>query len=294
MKTEEARGLPARLAAKPGAGKAGKKEGKFCFWFFVPRPSSCILLLFFLLHPSTAHADKIYLKDGKVYEGRLVGKSEKRFLFSVDMSGTSLEMSFFPENVEKIELGKETVESQIPYLKDVESTKVGTKERAEKTYELSLYKEPGRAPQVEVFTENELKLIFTKDEFEYYQKFNDILVRYTDKFSFIQNVYLNLTTATKEDFVRAKDYMDGLYFELNSLSAPDIFRRPHAAYLEAIKASYLSFDALAQGLLEEAAKQNRLSEDGKQGAMSAFRDAIFAKKSVAGNAARKAPGGDAP
>lgn len=241
-----------------------------------------------------AHADKIYLKDGKVYEGRLVGKSEKRFLFSIDASGTPLAMSFFPENVEKIEIGKDTVQSQIPYLKDVESTKMGTEEKAEKTYEISLYKEPGSAPQVEVFTENELKFIFTKDEFEYYQKFNDILRRYTDKFSFIQNVYLNLTTATKEDFIRAKESMDTLYFELNNLSAPDIFKRPHAAYLEAIKASYLSFGALEHGLLEEAAKQNRFSEDGKQGAMLAFRDAVLAQKSAARNAAQKTPGQSIP
>jgi len=252
-----------------------KDEGRrTIFVFFV----LCFLLS--ILNSLTAYADKIYLKDGKNYEGKLVGKSDRRYLFNMEVGGEKFQMSFFPEDIEKIELDEKTVESQIPYLKDVESFKVETKKS--KKYELSLYKESQiQAQEKGKFSEDELKSSLSKQENEYYKKFNEILKRYTDKFQKIQNIYLNLTSATKEDFVQAKEYMDQLYFELNNIYVPEAFKQSHAAYLESVKASFLAFNALQQGMLDEAAKQTKISEDIKQRSMSEFREIIVSRKATA-------------
>ena len=226
-------------------------------------------------------ADKIYLKNGKVYDGKLIGRSERRFLFSVDADGVIFQMSFFPEDVKKIELGKDTVESQIPYLKDVETMKVEVnKEDNPKTYELSLYnKNPGMAGQ-EVFSDVELKKALDKDEYEYYHRFNDIIKRYADKFAAIQNIYMNLTTASDEDFASAKQYMDELYFELNNIFVPEAFKESHVDYLASVKGSFLAFNALQRRMLDEASKQIKISEDSKQKSMDEFRKVILAKKAA--------------
>lgn len=243
---------------------------------------------------SIAGADKIYLKDGKAYEGKLVGRSERRFLFAVDFAGEALPMSFFTEDVAKIELGKDTVESQIPYLKEIESLKVEVREENPKVYELSLYSKgqagTGQAP----FSDNEVKKILNKDEFEYYQRFNDILKKYADKFVAIQNVFVNLTTAGREDFASSKLYMDDLYFELNNLFVPEAFKKSHMAYLESVKATFLAFNALGEGALDEAAKQIKISEESKQRSMSEFRQVIVSRKPPASKETQSVPGPEEP
>lgn len=229
-----------------------------------------------------AHADKIYLKDGKSYEGKLIGKSDRRYLFSMDVGGEKFQMSFFPEDIERLELDEKTVETQIPYLKDVESFKVQVKRDKSSSYELSLYKDSQIQDTDKLkFSKDELKSALSKQEAEYYNKFNSILNKYTDRFQKVQNIYLNLTSATKEDFAQAKDYMDQLYFELNGLYVPEIFKKSHLAYLESVKASFLSFNALQQGMLDEASKQTKISDETKQRSMSEFRQAIMSRKSAA-------------
>lgn len=225
-------------------------------------------------------ADKIYLKNGKAYEGKLVGKSEKRFLFSVDLEGGKIPMSFFPEDVEKLELDKDSMESQIPYLKNVETLKVKVAQENPKVYEMSLYKENQFQTNVSNFSEKELSKALSPEEMEYYEKFNDVLKRYIDKFSMIQNIYTNMTTATREDFEEAKHYMDELYFELNNIFVPAVFKKSHAMYLASVKASYLAFNALENAMLDEASKQIKYSEDAKQQSMAEFRNVILDCKSA--------------
>lgn len=237
------------------------------------------VFLFLWFFPDPGHADKIYLKDGKSYEGKLIGRSERRYVFSVKADGETFSMSFFPEDIEKIELDKDTVEEQIPYLKEVDSLQVRVTKDRPKIYELSLYKESQiQAADSSKFTEQDLQAALTKQEREYYNKFNGILKRYTDKFQVVQNLYLSLTTATREDFARAKQYMDELYFELNNIFVPEAFRRSHGAYLESVKASFLAFTALERGMLDEAAKQIKTSEETKQLSMNEFRSVIVARK----------------
>jgi hypothetical protein len=250
------------------------------------RSKNSFFILFYLLtsifyllgFSGSAYADKVYLKDGKNYEGKLIGKSERRFLFSMNVGGETFQMSFFPEDVEKIELDKDTVEAQIPYLKEVESLKVKVDEGKTKTYQLSLYKESqsniGNAP---TFSEKELKSTLNKEEGEYYTKFNDILKRYVDKLQVVQNIYMNLTTATRDDFAQAKQYMDELYFELNNIIVPEAFKKSHTSYLESLKAGFLAFRALEQGMLDEASAQIKVSEESKQRSMSEFRQVIVAR-----------------
>lgn len=241
--------------------------------------SLMIVVLSLVVGCSLAYADKIFLKDGKSYEGKLVGRSDRRYLFNVKADGESMSMSFFPEDIEKIELDKNTVEEQIPYLKDVESLRVQVTEGRPKIYELSLYKESQiQALDSSKFTEKDLEAALTKQEREYYRKFNAILKRYVDKFQVVQNLYVSLTTATREDFARAKQYLDELYFELNNIYVPEAFKRSHGAYLESVKASFLAFTALEQGMLDEAAKQIKISEETKQRSMNEFRSIIVARK----------------
>ncbi len=242
--------------------------------------STVIILVFlFNLYGLHAHADKIFLKDGKNYEGKLIGKSDRRYLFVMKIDNEEFKMSFFPEDVERIELDEDTVESQIPFLKDVDTFKVPIEKDQSRSYELSLYKESQIKAADSKFSEDELKGVLNKQEAEYYVKFNNILQKYVDKFQMIQNLYLNLTTATREDFARAKEYMDQLYFELNSIFVPDAFKGSHSLYLESVKASYLAFSALQQGMLDDASKQTKISEDTKQRSMSEFRQVIMLRKS---------------
>jgi hypothetical protein len=236
------------------------------------RITGILILILILGFCSSTYADKIYLKDGKVYEGKLLGKSQKRFLFSVEVEGETFQMSFFPGDVQKIELGKNTVEEQIPYLKEVESTKISVQEGQPKTYEMSLYKEGPKEAQIPAFSDKEVRSVLNKEEAEYYQHFNEILNKYIDKFSAIQNILMNLTTATREDFAGAKQYMDELYFELNNLFVPAAFKKSHMSYLESVKANFLVFQALEQGALDEAAKQIKIVEDSKLRAVNAIKE----------------------
>ena len=238
-----------------------------------------VAVLLFSACCSLAYADKIYLKSGKSYEGRLVGKSDRRYLFGLDTGGEEyIQVSFFTEDVEKIELGKDTVEAQIPILKELESVKVGGNQSDSKVYELSLYKESQGNKTDPAFSEKELRESLSREESEYYQRFNEILKKYVDKFSAVQNIYMNLTTATREDFEAGKQYMDELYFELNNLFVPETFKKSHISYLQSVKASYLAFNALGQGMLDEAAKQIKTSEDSKQRSIEEIRDIVSKKK----------------
>ncbi len=246
-----------------------------------------LLCVFLLLFSSVSFADKIYLKNGKVYDGKLLGRSEKRFLFSVDIEGVSFRMSFFPDEVEKLELGKETVEEQIPYLKEVESFKVKVSRDKPKFYEMSLYKESQIDAKEDTFTEEELKNSLTKEEAEYYDKFNYILKKYVDKLNFIQNTYSSLTIATREDFAKAKTYMDELYFELGGLFIPRAFEKSHRDYLESLRAGFAAFSALERGILEEASKQFQISETLRQRSMLEFRRIILERKAAALNSLKK-------
>lgn len=226
-----------------------------------------------------ADGDKIFLKNGTSYEGKLVGKSDKRYLFKVNSEGEIFEMSFFPEEVEKIELGKDSMDREVPYLKEVEPLKVPVKVGKPAVYELSLYQESVGKTDAPSFTEQELKLKLSKEEAEYYDRFNDILKRYTDKLFFVQSVYSNLTTATREDFESAKGYMDSLYFELNNIVVPEAFKKSHSYYLQSLKANYLAFSALSQGMLDEASQQIKITDESKQASMAEFRQVIALKES---------------
>ena len=240
---------------------------------------SVLCSLLSVLCPLSAYADKIYLKSGKSYDGKLVGKSDRRYLFALDTGGgESIQVSFFTEDVEKIELGKDTVEEQIPILKELESLKVNVNKSDSKVYELSLYKESQGNKVDPTFSEQELRKTLNREESEYYQRFNEILKKYVDKFSAVQNIYMNLTTATREDFEVAKQYMDELYFELNNLFVPETFKKSHLLYLQSVKASYLAFNVLGQGMLDEAAKQIKISEDSKQMCMDEVRGIISKRK----------------
>ncbi len=252
-----------------------------------------IILVFGVRYP-LCYADKIFLKDGKVYEGKLIGKSERRYLLAVDFSGESLQMSFFLEDVAKVELGKDTVESQILYLKDVESLKVEVKQQNPQTYELSLYNKGQAGAAQFSLSEKEIKKILDSDEFEYYQRFNDTLKKYADKYAAIQDTFVNLTTATKEEFASSKQYMDELYFELNNLFVPPAFKKSHIAYLESVKATFLAFNALEEGVLDEAAKQIKISEESKQRSMSFFREVIFSRKPPPAEETQSVPGPEEP
>ena len=247
-----------------------RQKTKFCYLLSV----ACCL---FSVLCCSAYADKIYLKDGKVYEGKLLGKSQKRFLFSVNVEGETFQMSFFPGDVKNLELGKNTVEEQIPYLKEVETTKISVQEEQPKTYEMSLYKEGQKDAQMPAFSVKEVKSVLNNEEAEYYQHFNETLNKYIDKFSAIQNIYMNLTTATREDFAGAKQYMDELYFELNNFFVPGAFKKSHMAYLESVKANFLAFQALEQGVLDEAAKQIKIADESKLRSVNAIKEIFKAR-----------------
>jgi len=155
---------------------------------------------------------------------------------------------------------------------------VSVKEQESKVYEFSLYKKGLGGAGTVNFTDVQVRKILNKEEFEYYDKFNGINRKYADKFSAIDSIYENLTTATKEDFLAAKQYMDGLYFELNGLVVPAMFKKSHITYLQSVKATYLAFDALEQGILEEAAKQIKISQETKETSLLLFREILMSKQ----------------
>jgi hypothetical protein len=239
-----------------------------------------LILSFSILSPSLCLADKIYLKNGKVYEGKVIGRSDRRYLFSLDVDGEPLPLSFFLEDVAKVELGKDSVAKQIPYLKEVESTQMTVEQKKPKVYELSIYKK-GQTSQAEaLFSDADLVKLLNKEEYEYYKGYNEILNKNADKIVAIQDIYANLTTATKQNFADAKGSMNDLYFELNSLVVPGIFKKSHVSYLESVKATYMAFGALEQGLLDEASKQVKISEESRQRSVSEFREVILDRKNA--------------
>jgi hypothetical protein len=229
-----------------------------------------------------ASADKIYLKDGKVYEGKVTGKSDRRYLFALNLDGDLIPISFFIDQVDKVELSKDTVATQIPYLKEVDSAKVPVKEGTDKVYELSLYnknQKPSMAADLP-FTEVDIKKLLSKEEREYYREYNQVAQRYADKLVEVQDAYANLPSATKADFVRISQSMDDLYFELNGIAAPPAFKSYHASCLESVKATYLAFKALEKSLLEDALRQIKISEESKARSISLFRRLIEDRRSA--------------
>ena len=130
------------------------------------------------------------------------------------------------------------------------------------------------------FQNTDLVKLLNKEEYEYYKGYNEILNEYADKIVAIQDIYADLTKATKQDFADAKGSMNDLYFELNSLVVPEIFKKSHVSYLESVKATYMAFGALEQGLLEEASKQIKISEESRQRSVSEFREVILDRKNV--------------
>jgi len=226
-------------------------------------------------------ADKITLKNGKVYEGRILGKSDRRYLFALDTGGTTMQISFFLEDVDKVELDKQSVDRQIPYLKEVESLKVLGGEGNETGYEMSIYKKGQLEGDQQFFTMAEIRGIMSKEEFGYYEKFLDITTRYADRLVGIDNLYQNLPTATREDFAGARQSLDLVYSELNALTVPPLFKQGHEAYLAFLKETYMVFGALDRGLLDEASSHMRAAEQAKRQSLLSFRQAIMQRKGEA-------------
>lgn len=267
--------------------KAGKSRLVILFFLFL-----------FLFAARAESADKIFLKDGKVYEGRLKAQSDKRYLFSIGEGEEATDISFFVEDVDKVELDKQTVKRQIPFLKEVESLKVEGDKKGE-GYELSLYKKGQLEGNRDFFTAEEIRGILNDEEFAYYSNFTGATSRHADELVLIDNICQNLPQATHEDFVSAKKTLDQLYFEVNAVPAPPIFKESHQAYLDFIKSSFTVFGALERGLLDEASRQMSISEQSKRKALLSFRQAILQRKQekmpehpAANDAALTAPGRD--
>ncbi len=235
--------------------------------------AGCLLFVF-----AAQAEDKITLKNGKVYEGRILGKSDRRYLFAIDAAGTTMQLSFFLEDVDKVELDKKTVDRQIPYLKEVESFKVPVAQGNETVYEMSMYKKGQLEGDQQFFTMAEIQEILSKEEFAYYEKFLEITTRYADRLVAIDNLYQNLPTATREDFAAVRQSLDLVYSELNALTVPPLFKQGHEAYLAFLKETYMVFGALDRGLLEEASAHMRAAEQAKRQSLLSFRQAILQRK----------------
>jgi len=229
-----------------------------------------------------AAADKIFLKDGKVYEGTVVGKSDRRYLFGVKVGEEEIRLSFFLEEVDHVDMEKDSAQRQIPYLKEVEDVKfdVGKEQSG---YELSLYKKEQKNAfdTGQWYTLKEIEEVLGKEEFAYYQAFGEITQRYAPKFVIIDTMYADLSVVTKDDFETAKVYMRELYEELSGLKVPPAFQRSYETYREAVKATSLSFDALDKGALEEAARQTQVSQENRAEGMKLFREVVQSRRQPA-------------
>jgi len=226
-----------------------------------------------------AAADKIFLKDGKVYEGTVVGKSDRRYLFAVKAGDEEIRLSFFVEEVDHVDMEKDSAQRQIPFLKEVEKVKfdVGKQQTG---YELSLYKkeQKGAFDATRWYSLKEIQEVLDEEEFAYYQAFGGITQRFAPKFVIIDTMYADLSVATKDDFETAEVYMRDLYEELGGLKVPRAFRRSYEMYREAVKAISLSFDALEKGALEEAARQTQISQENRAEGMKLFREVVQSRR----------------
>jgi len=231
-------------------------------------------------HP--ARADKIFLKNGKVYEGTVVGKSGRRYLFAIKAADEEMRLSFFIEEVDHVDMEKDSAQRQIPFLKEVEKVKFDVGKQ-QSTYELSLYKKEQKSAfdAIRWYSLKEIQDVLDEEEFAYYQEFGEITRRYASKFVILDTMYADLSVATKEDFELAKGYMYDLYYELNNLSVPPVFRTSHETYKEAVKATSLSFGALDKGVLEEAARQTQISQEKRAEGMKLFRQVVQGRRQPA-------------
>ncbi|MGE5280160.1 MAG: hypothetical protein ACM3L6_05420 [Deltaproteobacteria bacterium] len=235
----------------------------------------------FLTAAGPAAADKIFLKNGKVYEGTVVGKSDRRYLFAVKAGDEQIRLSFFTDEVERVDMEKPTAERQMPYLQDVKKAEFGDKK--EGAYEISLYnkEQKGAFDTTDWYTVDEIRDVLTEKEFAYYQAFNELVNRYAPSFVVIDTMFGDLSQATKEDFERARDSMGDLAGELGALSVPPAFRRPHEAYVNAAQATARVFEALEAGRLEEAGRLAQASQEGRIAAMNLFRQLVQGRRQVA-------------
>ena len=228
--------------------------------------------------PAADALDRIHLKDGTVFDGKIVGKSTKRYLLGVDMGGKKIYMSFFMDEIQKVELDEETAKAQIPFLKEVENFHVSSG-TGKDFYEMTLFKDDqSESVRQEGAADRTVRFDFDEQEAVYHERFGQIQKRYARKFAVIQDIYANLTTSTKDDFLRAKSYMEGLVFELENTPVPEAFKKCHALYLLSAKAGYQAFDALEQRRLDEAAAQTTISEDNRTRAMQEFRRVVLSRQ----------------
>jgi hypothetical protein len=227
---------------------------------------------------SMAYADKITMKDGKVYEGRITGKSDRRYVMALDAGGEEVSVSIFTDEVDKVEMGRESVKRQIPYLKEVEKVKVKT--GGSRIYEMSLDRKTGASQGTDptaITHDAALKSLDDKER-AYYEKFDAILKRHEEDFVYIEQLYADLPKATPEDFVQAKQLMDQVYFEVNALEVPTAFKPAHMLFLNSVKATFLAFGALEKGLLEEAQQRINESVQGKLLAAEARRELLEVRR----------------
>ena len=229
-----------------------------------------------------AAADKIFLKNGKVYEGTVVGKSDRRYLFEVEAGEEKIRLSFFVEEVDRVDMEKPSAQRQIPFLKEVEKVKFDVGEK-ESGYEISLYKkeQKGAFDEGRWYSLKEIQEVLDEEEFAYYQEFNEITQRYAPKFVVIDTMYADLSIATKDDFETAKVYMQDLYEELSGLKVPPAFRRAYETFREAVKASSLSFDALDKGDLDAASRLTQISQTNRVEGMKLFREVVQSRRQPA-------------
>ncbi len=240
----------------------------------------CAGILFGAAPP--ARADKIFLKNGKVYEGTVVGKSGWRYLFAVKVGDEEMRLSFFVEEVDHVDMEKDSAQRQIPFLKEVEKVKFDLGKQ-QSGYEISLYRkeQKGVFDATRWYSLKEIQEILDKEEFAYYQAFGEITQRYASKFVVIDTMYADLSVVTRDDFGLAKTYMHDLYYELNDLKVPSAFRRSYEIYKEAVRATFLSFDALDKRALEEAVRQTQVSQENRAEGMKLFREVVQGRRKPA-------------
>jgi len=246
--------------------------------------SLCCVILFacgtLFLGASRALADKIFLKNGKVYEGKVVGKSDQRYLFAIQTGGKSLRLSFFTDEVDRVDMEKDSVQRQIPFLKEVKDVSFNVPGR-ERAYEISLYNKEQQKSAFEAtdwYTSAAIKEVLTEDEYAYYEAFGDIAKRFATKFVVVDTMYADLSVVTRDDFETAKVYMVDLYEELAALKAPPAFRESLDVYMTAVKATAMSFDALGARNLETASQQAQISQEYRVKGMKMFSQAVQVRR----------------